>query len=156
MGNSLRLIGLLLALAVTGCGADDGNGGTGGTGNSGGTGGTAGTGGAAGTGGTGGVVQREPMVFYRVGSVGLFKVPLDGSTEAIPLSPPLVAGGDVLGFFIVSPDGGRVVYRADQDTDEVFELYASKLDGTGNVRLNVPLPAGLDVENDFVAHLVTP
>jgi hypothetical protein len=39
------------------------------------------------------------------------------------LSGPLVVGGNVTDFQI-SPNGQRVVYRADADTDNVFELYS--------------------------------
>jgi Tol biopolymer transport system component len=39
-----------------------------------------------------------------------------------PINPPLVPGGDVTGF--VAHGGPLVLYRADQDTDDVFELYA--------------------------------
>ncbi len=45
------------------------------------------------------------------------------------LNDPLVTGGDVFDLFptdsLISPDSSRVVYLADQDTDEVFELYAA-------------------------------
>src|SRR5262249_13659527 len=59
----------------------------------------------------------------------LYRVPLAGGP--VPkLNGPLVAGGDVsaglggpLQFFRISPNSRRVVYMADQDTDQVFELY---------------------------------
>ncbi len=42
------------------------------------------------------------------------------------LNDRLALGGDVVYYSVqVSPDSSRVVYRADQDTDEVDELYAS-------------------------------
>ena len=49
--------------------------------------------------------------------------------------------------FLVSPDGAYVVYRADQETDQVFELYSALADGSGagTVKLNGPLIAGGDV-----------
>jgi len=50
----------------------------------------------------------------------------------------------------VSPDGNRVFYWAVQDTENVAELYAAMVDGTGNVKLNGPLPEGEDVQPDFV------
>ena len=51
------------------------------------------------------------------------------------LNPTLAGGkGAVRGAsrfvdhpFLVSPDGKRVVYVADQDTDEVIELFVSQL-----------------------------
>jgi hypothetical protein len=48
------------------------------------------------------------------------------------LSGPLVLGGDVTNFQI-SPNGQRVVYRADADTDEEFNLYSVQL--TANVAI---------------------
>jgi Tol biopolymer transport system component len=65
------------------------------------------------------------------------------------LSAPLVAGGDVVQME-VAPHGRRVVYRADQDADDVFELFSVSLDGGLVVRLNAPLVAGGDVGADFV------
>ena len=38
--------------------------------------------------------------------------------------------------FLISPDSSRVVYRADQQTNEVFELYSVPLDGGSVTRLN--------------------
>jgi Tol biopolymer transport system component len=58
----------------------------------------------------------------------LFRVPIDGSGSPRLVSGPLVAGGDVqvtLAAFQVSPDGQRVLYRADQETDGVVELFAA-------------------------------
>jgi len=66
----------------------------------------------------------------------LYSVPIGGGTP-VKLNGPLVSGGnvdpEVYGF---SPDGAHVVYRADQDIAQVFELYAS----TGFVRWRVFLP----------------
>ncbi|KPL07518.1 hypothetical protein AMJ85_09355, partial [candidate division BRC1 bacterium SM23_51] len=55
----------------------------------------------------------------------LYYVPIRGpALSSTGLSGAIVTDGDVIGF-LFSPEGDRVVYRADQDTDEVFELYAS-------------------------------
>ena len=63
----------------------------------------------------------------------LFSAPLRGG-QSVKASAPLVAGGDVqlpgsLGFpfYGITPDGTRVVYVADQETDERFELHLSFL-----------------------------
>ncbi len=54
----------------------------------------------------------------------LYSVPIGGpATAGIKLNGTLVAGGDVSPGFQISPDSGRVLYIADQDTDNVFELY---------------------------------
>ena len=56
----------------------------------------------------------------------LYRVPLTLSPAPDPpttrLNGPLVAGGDVAEFRL-APDNGPVIYRADQDTDSVRELY---------------------------------
>ncbi len=53
----------------------------------------------------------------------------DDGTNIIKLSNMLVAGGDVVAS-LVSPDGFFVAYVADQDTDDVFELYTVVVDRT--------------------------
>ena len=64
----------------------------------------------------------------------LYSVPLGGPAAAgIKLNGALVAGGNVFDFQI-SPDSSRVVYQADQQTDEVFELFM-----TTNYLLHLPL-----------------
>jgi Tol biopolymer transport system component len=71
----------------------------------------------------------------------------DTKTGAVEkINAPLVAGGDVSTFLAqIDPKGRRVAYRADQDVDDVFEVYLADLK-TGAVRqLNDPLVAGGDV-----------
>ncbi len=74
----------------------------------------------------------------------LYSAPLDGSAAPTKLSGAMVENGGLpmySGGFKISPDGSRVVYRADQDTDEVFELYSAPVDGsTAAVKLNGLLP----------------
>ncbi|MFQ5843851.1 MAG: thrombospondin type 3 repeat-containing protein, partial [Planctomycetota bacterium] len=79
------------------------------------------------------------------GTFELFKVPIAGGTTPVRVSGTLTAGGSVGPFFFVSPDSLRVVYIADQDTDEVLELYGAPLVGGGVVKLSGPLVAGGDV-----------
>ncbi len=109
--------------------------------------------------------QIDPLgarVIYRADSVAderfeLFAVPLDGSSEPLRLNGTLVTGGDVLGSrspsrpsFRISSDGTRLVYRADQDEDEVAELYGVPLDGSaGAIRLGGPLDLGRAVLEGF-------
>jgi hypothetical protein len=65
--------------------------------------------------------------------------------SSIKLNPPLSQGKGVLDFRI-TPDKTAVVYRADQDTDEVFELYRVEFANPGvSTKLNSPLPVGGDV-----------
>lgn len=62
-------------------------------------------------------------------TVGVFELyvrAIDGSGSTIKLSYPQVSGGNV-DTFILSPDSSRVIYRADQNTDGVNELYSVPL-----------------------------
>jgi Tol biopolymer transport system component len=72
-------------------------------------------------------------------------VPLTGGTP-VKLNDPLALGGHV-GDFQISPDNSWVVYNADQDTDEVFELYSVPLTGGSPVKLNGPLVSGGNIES---------
>lgn len=90
----------------------------------------------------------------------LFSVPTDGSAAAVKLNSPLVAGGDVslMGFesfegcaIAISRDSSRVVYFADQDTDDIEELYSVPIDASAApVKLNGPLVAGGEVGQPYV------
>ncbi len=66
----------------------------------------------------------------------------------IKLNGPLVSGGNVEEFQI-SPDNTHVVYKADQDTDGLFELYSVPLAGGTPVKLNGPLAGGREGVLDF-------
>ncbi|NNF97980.1 MAG: hypothetical protein HKM93_01245 [Desulfobacteraceae bacterium] len=66
---------------------------------------------------------------------------------SVKLNSALVADGDVSTDAIAfSPDGKHMVYRADQDTDQVYELYLVDLTAPGaSVKLNSPRVAGGDI-----------
>jgi Tol biopolymer transport system component len=87
------------------------------------------------------------------GVLRLFGVPTDGNSAPVELSGPMVAGGSVAFFatcFQLTPSGQRVVYQADQTTDEVYELYSAPTDGSAlPVKLNGALVAGGDVSQGF-------
>ena len=83
----------------------------------------------------------------------VFSVP-SGGGMAVKLNGPLVAGGEVsdtttVGF---SPDSSRVVYLADQTTDEVFEVFSVPSAGGTATKLNGPLVA----DGDVIAHVFSP
>ena len=85
------------------------------------------------------------------GIVALFVVtaiPAAVRGTTMKLNPPLVNGGNVTSSRI-SPDGTRVVYRADQDTDEVFELYSVPLAGGPSTKLSGPMVNGGNTESIF-------
>lgn len=84
----------------------------------------------------------------------LFVVPLDGSRPPARLSSPLVVGGDVSGgfgpSFLISNDSRWVVYRADQELDQEFELFRVPLGGRRFVRRSDRSPP------PFVARKLSP
>ena len=74
-----------------------------------------------------------------------YSVPSIGGTP-VKLNAELVAGGEVdYGGLQFSPDGSRVLYRADQDMDDVWEIYSVPSLGGTPVRVNTDLPPGGDV-----------
>jgi hypothetical protein len=78
----------------------------------------------------------------------IYSAPIDGTSAAVKLNGAFVAGGDVESTmdFAVSPEGGHVIYRADQDVDEVFELFSVPVTGgQAPIRLNAALPPGGNV-----------
>ncbi|MEQ1895538.1 MAG: hypothetical protein ABL998_23610, partial [Planctomycetota bacterium] len=81
----------------------------------------------------------------------LFSAPVDGSAASLRLNASLPAGGSVAGD-CEQVRGGRVVYRADQLTDEVNELFIVPADGSAApLRLSGTLqPAGDEIS--FFAH----
>ncbi|MGB4951758.1 MAG: hypothetical protein WBO55_14095, partial [Rhizobiaceae bacterium] len=72
----------------------------------------------------------------------MYRVPIDGTAEAVLLHNPLVSGGGIWAFQI-STDGSRVVYVAEQETEYITELYEVPLDGaTLPTKINKPLVEG--------------
>ncbi|MCI0636623.1 MAG: hypothetical protein L0206_22290, partial [Actinobacteria bacterium] len=81
----------------------------------------------------------------------LFSVPIDGSLFPVELSGPFVAGGGIWDAFTsnrsywFSPGGRWVIYKADQDTDGVVELYCAPIDGAlAALKISGPMVAGGD------------
>ena len=75
----------------------------------------------------------------------LYSVAITGPyTDSVLLNKSMVDGGSVVAFDI-NADGSRVVYRADQDTNDVYELFSvpSAGPGSSSVKLNLPQPAGV-------------
>jgi hypothetical protein len=81
----------------------------------------------------------------------LFSVPSTGGV-ATKLNGPLVAGGNVdFNVLAFSPDSSRVVYRADQTTDEMFEVFMVPSAGGTATKLNGALVAGGDISSSGLA-----
>ncbi len=73
----------------------------------------------------------------------LFSVPIAGGAET-ELNGPIVVGGEVVSF-LITPDGSRVVFLADKDVDEQYELYSVPIAGGTVTRLHGSLDPGADV-----------
>lgn len=97
------------------------------------------------------------------GVIELYSAPLLGGA-AVKLNGPLVFGGDVAidtfqvpdGAYRVSGDGRVVAYVADQEENNVLELYAGPTRGTFPFKkISLGMPIG-PVEGDVSTHRLTP
>ncbi|MBN1852040.1 MAG: PD40 domain-containing protein [Pirellulales bacterium] len=61
----------------------------------------------------------------------LYSRPIDGTGPEVKINDPLPMGGRVSNSFQITPDSTRVVYQADGDVDNRFELYSRPIDGSG-------------------------
>lgn len=78
----------------------------------------------------------------------IYSVPIEGPGSAwVKLNGPLVTGGRVNAEFVISPDSSRVVYRAEQLTPNLDELFSVPIDGPAGLgeRISGPLPADTNV-----------
>jgi Tol biopolymer transport system component len=86
------------------------------------------------------------------GTNELYSVSVDGGVVN-KLNKDLVAGGEAFDYytdgFKITPNSQRVVFRADQDTVDQFELYSVSIFGGTNTRLNTSLPSGGKVQPGF-------
>jgi Tol biopolymer transport system component len=76
----------------------------------------------------------------------LYSVPIDGQRAPVKISGPMVPGGDVdwSPGALISPDSSTVVYLADQDTLDWFDLYGVPIDGGPAVSLTSGTAASID------------
>ncbi|MGH8167957.1 MAG: TolB family protein, partial [Woeseiaceae bacterium] len=80
----------------------------------------------------------------------LYLVDVATPEVSIKLSDAFVAGGNVSAKFAFDAGGARVIYRADQDTDEVPELYVVDTAMPGaSMKVNETLVAGGEVSFNF-------
>jgi len=85
----------------------------------------------------------------------LFSVAATGGTP-VRINGPLVTGGDVSPTTSrFSPDGNRAVYRADQETDNVYELYSVASTGGTPVKLNGPLVSWIALSRFSIARALS-
>ena len=73
------------------------------------------------------------------------------------LNGPVASGfaGRVLSS-LQAPDGSRLVYLADAEQDEVYELFSVPIGGGTATKLNGPLVAGGDVSNGVLLYQISP
>lgn len=93
--------------------------------------------------------QHVVYTAYVSGVTGLYSVPITGGQPTKLNGPFGHTQGVSFGAVQITPDGDRVIYRADQDTDEVYELYSVALNGAGGVKLNAALGGTEDVDLEY-------
>ena len=101
---------------------------------------------------------RVAFVQYVGAEHVLFSVPVAGG-EPTRLSPPLAVPPGFPGIraIRVSPDGRRVVYAAEQDTDDILDLYSVPIEGGPVTRLGGPLARnGADIPSAESRFRITP
>ena len=92
-----------------------------------------------------GLLRQWPLLLLALLATAMITESVNAGV--IKLNSALPPGGDV-DRFQFSPDGSRVLYLAEQDTDEVDELYSVPAMGGTPVKLNSALPSGGNVYSD--------
>src|SRR6185503_12548250 len=86
----------------------------------------------------------EQRVVYRknlaADLVALFSQRLEGTEAVVRLNTGAISASSVQADFALTPDSASVVYRSDDRSDGVFELFVVPIDGSSApLRLNSPL-----------------
>ena len=85
----------------------------------------------------------------------LYSADVDAADTQARVNGALVAGGNVDGDdFAITADSQRVVYLADEDTDDVFEVYQAPIAGGGSstkLSGSIAAPAGVVERSTFVS-----
>lgn len=79
--------------------------------------------------------------------IALYRAPISGGS-AVVLNGALPNAGDVSDF-VISADSSTVVYRADQNTDQLFQLFAVPIVGGQVTSLTPTLASGRSTGQDF-------
>jgi hypothetical protein len=91
--------------------------------------------------------------------VELWSVPIMGvGAQVTKLSGTMLAAGGDVSFYEFDRSSGRVVFNADRETDEKFELYSAPIVGGAPLKLNPPIQAGGAESgiSNFVVHPNSP
>lgn len=87
------------------------------------------------------------------GVIELFSVPIGGGAATLLSKSPMPATGDVDPLSIrIAPDGRTVIFRADEDSDGVLELFSSGIASGGPQKVHPDLAP----DGDVVEALFTP
>ena len=94
-------------------------------------------------------------VVFRVQGAGNFvelaSAPSDGSQAPVLLNTPLF-GNRAVTDFKISPDGTRVIYRADEGLFAVLDLFSVPIDGSASpTKLNGTLHVNADIDSYLVS-----
>ncbi len=98
------------------------------------------------------MVSDTHIIAYTAESVGdgfsfeMYSIRIDGAGSPIKLNKVLPVGGSVVQSKATA-DGQWVVYRADANTDENFQLFSVRIDGTDHQVLSGVNISGGDVQN---------
>ncbi|MBA3468187.1 MAG: hypothetical protein H0T53_00955 [Herpetosiphonaceae bacterium] len=99
------------------------------------------------------MVSNTHILVYTITAglaIEIYSVRIDGAGSGIKLNQTLPAGGKVVQSDATA-DGEWVVYRADATTDEDFQLFSVKIDGTGRQLLSGININGGDVQDFTLA-----
>lgn len=82
----------------------------------------------------------------------LYSVPIAGPREeAVKISRALTTGMSVLPYFKITPNSNTVLYLADVNVDESYDLYRTSIHGPGEVSsINTGVAAGYSIDPTFV------
>ena len=99
------------------------------------------------------VRPADELVLFVADEVGpqrheLWAVPADGSALPARLHAPLEYDREVTSVFRLSPDGARVVFRADARINDSFELFVTHVDQAQAAPLSGPMVTGGDVQQE--------
>ena len=87
----------------------------------------------------------------------LFSVPVAGpASQGIKLNGTLPGDADGVDRFRISPDSSRVVYRADQDTASIYDLFSVPIVGGSTTKLNHDLEKTIPIEDDVHSFEISP
>lgn len=87
------------------------------------------------------IASTDAVYYYAPAAVTRYH---PDSATATVLSGPLVSGGEII-TGTLSPNGQWFAYIADQEIDDVAELYVAATDGSGNIKVSGPLQPEGDV-----------